>query len=156
MSHWSSRLPVCFPSQRTPVQNLYGDLCETGIFLLALSRYIGDPNVIDHCGRLSWASSRIITKPLSWSHIAFLSQFHARCRFPFRLHNRRSRLLRGSPVESLQSHFILIMSHWSSELPVCIVSLHCQPSEKYTNEVNNLKLSSTSDDTRTLTCLTET
>jgi hypothetical protein len=28
-----------------------GYLCETGILLLALSRYIGDPNVIDHhCG----------------------------------------------------------------------------------------------------------
>jgi hypothetical protein len=26
-------------------------LCETGIFLLVLSRYIGDPDVIDHfCG----------------------------------------------------------------------------------------------------------
>ncbi len=28
----------------------YGYLCETGILLLALSSYIGDPNVIDHCG----------------------------------------------------------------------------------------------------------
>ncbi len=26
-----------------------GYLCETGVLLLALSRYIGDPNVIDHC-----------------------------------------------------------------------------------------------------------
>jgi hypothetical protein len=25
-----------------------GDLCETGILLLALSRYIGDPDVINH------------------------------------------------------------------------------------------------------------
>ncbi len=30
-----------------------GYLCETGILLLALSRYIGDPDVIDHCG-LIW------------------------------------------------------------------------------------------------------
>jgi hypothetical protein len=30
-----------------------GYLCETGILLLALSRYIGDPDVIDHCG-LVW------------------------------------------------------------------------------------------------------
>jgi hypothetical protein len=30
-----------------------GYFCETGILLLALSRYIGDPNVIDHCG-LIW------------------------------------------------------------------------------------------------------
>jgi hypothetical protein len=46
MSHWSSRLPVCFPSQGTQVQIPWGDICETGILLLALSRYIGDPNVI--------------------------------------------------------------------------------------------------------------
>ncbi len=30
-----------------------GYLCETGILLLALSRYTGDPDVIDHCG-LVW------------------------------------------------------------------------------------------------------
>jgi hypothetical protein len=30
-----------------------GHLCETGILLLAMSLYIGDPNVIDHCG-LVW------------------------------------------------------------------------------------------------------
>ncbi len=28
----------------------------------------------------------------------------------------------GSPVESLQSHFILTMSYWSSGLPVCFPS----------------------------------
>jgi hypothetical protein len=50
--------------------------------------------------RLRWASSRIITRPSyrqcdnpTWSHTAFLSRFHACCRFPFRLHNRRSQLL---------------------------------------------------------------
>jgi hypothetical protein len=48
MSHWSSGLPVCFPSQGTQVQIPRGYLCETGILLLALSRYIGDPDVIDH------------------------------------------------------------------------------------------------------------
>ncbi len=31
----------------------WGYLCETGILLLAMSRYIGDPDVIDHCG-LVW------------------------------------------------------------------------------------------------------
>jgi hypothetical protein len=51
MSHWSSGLPVCFPSQGTQVQIPWGDLCETGILLLAFSPYIGDPDVIDHfCG----------------------------------------------------------------------------------------------------------
>jgi hypothetical protein len=39
MSHWSSGLPVCFPPQGTQVQIPWGDLCETGILLLALSRY---------------------------------------------------------------------------------------------------------------------
>jgi hypothetical protein len=51
MSHWSSGLPVCFPSQGTWVQNPWGALFETGILLLALSSYIGDRDVIDHfCG----------------------------------------------------------------------------------------------------------
>jgi hypothetical protein len=57
MSHWSSRLPVCFPSQGTWVQIPWGYLCETGILLLALSRYIGDPDVIDHHG-LVWGGLR--------------------------------------------------------------------------------------------------
>jgi hypothetical protein len=51
MSHWSSGLPVCFPSQGTQVQIPWGDLCETGIHLLAMSCYISDPDVIGHfCG----------------------------------------------------------------------------------------------------------
>ncbi len=37
---------LCFPPQGTQVQIPSGDLCETGILLLALSRYIGDPDVI--------------------------------------------------------------------------------------------------------------
>ncbi len=40
-------------------------------------------------------SCRQCDKP-TWSHTAFLSLFHARCRSPFRLHNRRSRLLWGA------------------------------------------------------------
>jgi hypothetical protein len=38
MSHWSSGLPVCFPSHGTQVQIPWGYLCETGILLLASSR----------------------------------------------------------------------------------------------------------------------
>jgi hypothetical protein len=49
-SHWSSGLPVCFPSQGTKVQIPWGDLFEAGILLLTLSRYIGDPDMIDHHG----------------------------------------------------------------------------------------------------------
>jgi hypothetical protein len=57
MSHWSSGLPVCLPSQGTRVQIPWGYLCETGILLLVLSCYIGDPDVIDHCG-LVWGGPR--------------------------------------------------------------------------------------------------
>jgi hypothetical protein len=39
------------PVTRDPGSNpLGGYLCETGIFLLVLSRYIGDPDVINHAG----------------------------------------------------------------------------------------------------------
>ncbi len=79
--------------------------------------------------RLRWASSWTVTRPScrqcdnpTWSHIAVLSRFHACCRSSFWLHNRRSQLLGGSPVECLQSHFILTMSHWSSGLPACFPS----------------------------------
>ncbi len=53
--------------------------------------------------RLRRASSQTITRPScrqcdnpTWSHTALISQFHARCRSPFRLHNRRSQLLGGA------------------------------------------------------------
>jgi hypothetical protein len=130
MSHWSSGLTLCFLSQGTWVQIPWGYLCETGILLLALSCYIGDPDVIDHFCGLVWgrlhpepslgprADNVIIPLDLT----AFLSRFHARCRSPFRLHNRRSWLLGGSPVESLQFHSILTMSHWSSGLTLCFPS----------------------------------
>jgi hypothetical protein len=41
----------------TQVQIPWGYLCETGILLLAMSRYIGDPDVIDPCG-LIWGGPR--------------------------------------------------------------------------------------------------
>ncbi len=54
----------------------------------------------------------------NWSHIALLSRFQARCRSSYRLHNRHSRLLGGSPVESLQSHCIhtVPLVQWSTHL----------------------------------------
>jgi hypothetical protein len=71
------------------------------------------------------ASSQTITRPLwqqcdnpTWSHTAFLSRFHARCRSSFQLHNQQSRLLGGA----LWRDFILTMSHWSSGLHVCVLS----------------------------------
>jgi hypothetical protein len=39
MSHWSSGLPLCFPSQGTQVQTPEGYFCETGILLVVLSCY---------------------------------------------------------------------------------------------------------------------
>ncbi len=45
--------PVYFQSWGTQVQSPGGYLCKTGILLLVMSRYIGDPYVIDHCG-LVW------------------------------------------------------------------------------------------------------
>ncbi len=48
MSHWSGGLPCLLPVTRVTGSNPLGGLCETGILLLAKSRYIGDPDVIDH------------------------------------------------------------------------------------------------------------
>ncbi len=88
--------PVCFPLWGTQVQSPGGYLCETGILLLALSRYIDDPNIQHDWSlwpHLRQASSRTVTRPScrqcdnpTWSHTAFLSRFHAHCRSSFRLH----------------------------------------------------------------------
>jgi hypothetical protein len=80
--------------------------------------------------RLRGASSQTVTRPScwqcadnpTWSLTARLSRFHACCRSSFRLHNRHSQLLGGSPVESLQSHYTHTMSHWSNGLPICFPS----------------------------------
>ncbi len=79
--------------------------------------------------RMRRASSRTVNRPscrqydnLTWSHIALLSRFHARCRSSFRLHNWHSQLPRGEPCESLQSHCIHTQFLWSSGLPVCFPS----------------------------------
>ncbi len=56
---WSTHL---LPVTRDPgFKSPGGYLCETRIFLLALSRYIGDPDVIDHFCGLVWGG--ICTKP---------------------------------------------------------------------------------------------
>ncbi len=126
--HWSSGPPVSCLSWGTRVQSPGGYLCETGILLLALSRYIGDPDVIDHCGLVQ---GRLHPEPSLGRHAnnviipldtALLSRFHARCRSSFRLHNWCSRLLGGSPVESLQSLCIHTQFLWSSGPSVCFPS----------------------------------
>jgi hypothetical protein len=131
MPHWLSGLSVCFPSQGTRVQIPWGVLMwnqDSSGSVVSLHWWPRrDWSFL--WPRLRRASSRTITRPSyrqcdnpTWSHTAFLSRFHARCRSSFWLHNRWSRLLGGSPVESLQSHFFLTMSHWSSGLPVCFPS----------------------------------
>ncbi len=105
-----------------------GYLCETGILLLALSRYIGDPAVIDHYGlvwggpRLRRASSWTFSRPScwqcdnpTWSHTAFLSRFHACCRSPFLLLGGEPC---GEPAISLHSHHVSLVQWTTCLLPV--------------------------------------
>ncbi len=133
MSHWSSGLPVCFPSQGTQVQIPRGVLMwnrDSPVSVISLHWWPRrDWSSLQP--RLRRALSLTVTtcRPSyrqcdnpTWSHTAFLSRFHAPCRSSFQIHNQRSLLLGGSAVKSLQSHFILTMSHWSSGLPVCFPS----------------------------------
>ncbi len=56
-SHCIDTMSHCFLLWGTRVQSSGGQLCETGILLLELSRHIGDPDVIDHYG-LVWGGLR--------------------------------------------------------------------------------------------------
>ncbi len=123
---WTTRL---HPIMRDRVQSPGGYLCETGILMLALSRYIGDPDMIDHCG-LVWGGLRskpslgpcadnvIITLDLTQ---LFCPGFTLAAGPPSGF-TTMELATGGSPVESLQSQFIHTMSHWSSGLPVCFPS----------------------------------
>ncbi len=64
MSHWSSELPVSFPSWGDPGSIPRGYLCETRILLLALSRYIGTFLFF-----YSWNAAKILQLPESLSHV---------------------------------------------------------------------------------------
>jgi hypothetical protein len=104
MSHWSSGLPVCFPSQGTQVQIPWGGLMwnrDSPVSVVSLHWW--PRRDWSSWPRLRRALSRTITRPScwqcdnpTWSHTAFLPWFHACCRSPFWLHNRRSRLLGGA------------------------------------------------------------
>ncbi len=131
MSHWSSGLPVCFLSWGTQFQSPEGYLCETGILLLVLSSYIGDPDVIDHCG-LVWGGLRPemslgccadnVIIPLDLTQL-FCPSFTLNAGPPFSFITDIVGFWGGGgPVESLQPHCIYTMSHWSSGLPVCLPS----------------------------------
>ncbi len=127
MSHWFSGLPVCFPSQGTPVQIPWGVLKwnqDSPVSVVSL-HWWPQRDWSFLWPRLRRASSRSITRPScrqcdnpTWSHTAFLSQFHARCRSPFRLHNQQSQLLGRTPVESLHSHHVSLVQWTACLLPV--------------------------------------
>ncbi len=127
MSHWSSGLPICFLSWGTRVHvpsgvPLWNQESPVSVVLLHWSPRMILITVFP-CPSVgaSLGSAPTMCKP-TWSHTALLSRFHARCRSSFQLHNGQSWLLGGSPVESLQSHFIHTMSHWSCGLPDCFPS----------------------------------
>ncbi len=130
MSHWSSGLPVCFPSQGTQVQIPRGVLMwnrDSPVSIVSLYWWPRRDWSFLWPG-LRQASSRTITRPScrqcdnpTWSHTALLSQFHACCRSPFQLHNRRSRLL-GVALWKACNLTSFFYSHWFSGLPVCFLS----------------------------------
>jgi hypothetical protein len=111
MSHWSSRLPVCFQSQGTQVQIPWAVLMlnQDSPVSVVLLHWWPRRDWSSLWPRLRRALSQTVTRPScrqcdnpTWSHTAFQSLFHGRCRSPFLPHNWRNRLLGGSPVESLQ------------------------------------------------------
>ncbi len=121
-SHWSSGSTLCFLSRGTWVQSPGGYLCETGILLLALSCYIGDADLIDHCG-LVWGGLRpelslgccadnVIIPPDPTQ--LFYPGFTLAAGSPSSFITDIVGCWVGSPVESLQSLCIHTQSHWSS------------------------------------------
>ncbi len=116
-------LSSVFLSWGTWVQSPGGYLFETGILLLAVSRYIGDPDMIDHCG-LVWgglcpdaslglhATNVII--PLDFSQLfcpGFMLAVGPSSGFTTDIVG-----CLGEPVQSLQSHCIYTQFHWSTHL----------------------------------------
>jgi hypothetical protein len=108
-----------------------GYLCETGILLLAMSRYIGDPDVIDHHCGLVWGGAHPepslglradnVIIPLDLTQLS-CPGFTLAAGLPSGFITDKVGCWGGAPVESLQSHSILTMSHWSSGIPVCFPS----------------------------------
>ncbi len=124
---WSTRL---LPVMRDPGSIPRGYLCETGILLLVLSCYIGDPNVTNHCGlvrggfrpepSLSHRADNVII-PLDLTQL-FCPDFTLATGPPSGFTTDIVGCWGGSPVESLQSHCIHTQFHWSSDPPVCFLS----------------------------------
>jgi hypothetical protein len=97
----------------------------------SMSLYIGDPDVIDHCG-LVWGGLRPepslglradnVIIPLDLIQLfcpGFMLAAGPHSGFTTDIVGCWGG---GSPVESLQSHCIHTMSNWSSGLPVCFLS----------------------------------
>ncbi len=89
-------LPVCFLSQGTRLQIPWGVLTwnwDSPVSVVLLHWWPWrDWSSLQPC--LQRASSQTVTRPScrqcdnpTWSHTAFLSRFHARCRSSFQLHN---------------------------------------------------------------------
>jgi hypothetical protein len=122
MSHWSSRLPVCFPTWGTLVQIPRGVLMwnqDSPVSVVSVHCW---PDVIRSLALLPCSgcftrlrtdnvkSQRLRRTSVSaslgfaltmcepiWSHTALLSRFHASCRSPFLLHNWQSGCWGGAP-----------------------------------------------------------
>jgi hypothetical protein len=126
MSHWSSGLPICFLSQGTQVQ------IPLGVFMWNWGSPVSV--VLLHWWprhdwslwpRLRRASSRTVTRPScwrcdnpTWSHTAFLSRFHTRCRSPSRLHRLLGGEPCGEPAISLHSHHVSLVQWTTRLLPI--------------------------------------
>ncbi len=129
MSHWSSGLPVCFPSQGTQVQIPQGVLIwnrDSPVSVVSLHWW--PRRDWSSWPRLWRALPQTIARPSADSVIIPLDLtqlsspgFTPAAGLPSGFTTNES-AAGGSPVESLQSHFIHTMSHWSSGLPVCFLS----------------------------------
>jgi hypothetical protein len=91
---------------------------------------VGDPDVIDHFCGLVWGGLRPepslgpcadnVIIPLDLTQLSV--PVSRSLQVLLLASQPRSQLLGGSPVESLQSHFILTMSHCSNGLTLCFAS----------------------------------
>ncbi len=145
MSHWSSGLTCLLPATRVTGSNPLGGLMWNRDSPVSLSRYIGDPNVIDH---QQGFAPPTVTRPScrqchspTWSHTAFLFQFHARCRSPFWLHNRRNRLLGGNCHYHLYSMMQSSTIKLTQLLLLILIQYTCTLCIGYSVLIHNLDIS---------------
>ncbi len=102
-----------------------------GVLMLALYRYIGDPDMIDHHCGLVWGRPHPepslgprpdnVIIPLDLTQLS-CPGFMLAAGLPSGFTTDGVGCWGGAHVESLQSHFILTMSHWSIGLTLCFPS----------------------------------